>query len=191
MTTSNRSLPVPYSPAPPPAGEQGLSRAVWDELYSIQQALIELDKPTAMSVRTRLDFGVTTAASWQRILVGGTPSLERPGGVWDSTTGTYTCAQEGYYQFICTAGIWSFTTPATKEYFAGLRGTLTPSSGAPRIEYAFDGGIDSVPLTCLMVLFVQMRKGDQVFFDATIVHATKTGTVDTTFTLQVVRTSSL
>jgi len=191
MTTSNRSLPVPYSPAPPPAGEQGLSRAVWDELYSIQQALIELDKPTAMSVRTTETVNVTAAASWQRVLDGGTPSFQRPGGVWDSATGTYTCPQEGYYQIICTAAVPAFPTPASKEFFAALRGTLTPSTGAPRTDFAYDGGFDNVPLTCRLVLFVQLLKGDQVFFDATIVHATKTGTVDTTFTLQVVRTSSL
>lgn len=193
MAYKDRSLAIPYAPLPPPIGGdiENYSRATWAEFEQIRTSLVDLDQPNCIAVTGTEPINVTAAISWQRLLNAGTTTdYENPGGTFDGTTGIYTCPQEGLYQVTVVANVAAFTTPANKEYYVGLRATLDPVVGPDRTRLAYDGGMDSVPKQAMLTTLVKAFKGDTIYADITAVHATKTGTVDCTSSLQIIRISA-
>lgn len=184
-----RSATIPYSPAPPPIGTD---RAIWDEFYKLQEALINLDRPASLTGSSPEPVPVTASVSYDRLFdEADAISYEQPTGQFDTTTGIWTCPQEGLYLLLPLIQVPAFTTPASKLFTATLRTTFTYAAGGTKVVTSSAGGDDRVPLRLQPVFLEPLLKGDTVFFDLDLTHETKTGTVNVISVINIVRQSSI
>jgi len=192
---NNRSLPQPYRPANPPApgNDPGdVIRAVWDEFNRIASAMADLDRPLSVSVRNTDTITVGATASYSTML-NAAPVIdwEQPGGSFNSSTGVWTCAQEGLYQISAAVVSDPFPAPATKSYSVSLRLTRTPL-GAGAIDYLFGGGgLDDQFVTASALILLPLTQGDTIVLSAAGVHPTKTGTNTVRASMSIVRVSGV
>jgi hypothetical protein len=196
MATTSRSVPLPYVPGAsvsPAASVGDLSRATWDELFKISQALIELDRPAASVVACSEPVNITPTTIYDRLFdENDIYEWEAPGGQTDSTTGIWTCPQEGLYLFTGVIEIPAFPTPATKEYTATLRTTLIPiNGGAPLQILSTAGGLDNMPLRINPNIARPLNRGDTVYQDLDITHHTVSGVITVTAVRNIIRQSGI
>jgi hypothetical protein len=182
---------IPYTPSPSPITTNigDLNRAVWDEFFRIQIALEDLDRPVALTAVCQEPVTVEATTNWDRLFNENvTYDWALPTGTLDSTTGVWTCPQEGLYQIIATLQAPPFPSPATKEYTASLRLTVNPISGDPdTVIVVQNGGIDTQSLRVQGNFQRPLSTGDQLWLDADLTHATKTGNVTCDGILNIVR----
>ena len=194
---TNRGVSIPYRPGSPPHPQskpEELVRAVWEDLGRVSIAMGELDHPMGSAVycNEQVTISKSPAVVWDRLFNEGVTNVwSNPASAMDTTTGTYTIAQEGVYNVLCRLSVPAFPTPAVKEYSARLRMTIEYVNGSPsEIFFANDGGIDTVPLTVIGTFLYPLTKGDKITVDAAIDHETKTGVAQVTAGLQLFRVSS-
>lgn len=190
MASSDRSTPLPYSPANPPApNAPDLSRATWDELYRIAEEFNNMANPTAMAITCSEDIAVQAATVWDRLFNENVMyDWQNPPGSLNAATGVWTCPQEGLYQVDVILEAPPFPSPATKEYTASLRTTRRPITGGPDISaISQNGGMDTQALRVNASFLRPLYKGDQLWVDADLTHATKTGNVTCFAVLNVLR----
>jgi hypothetical protein len=193
---ASRSTPLPYVPGlsiAPSSTVVDLSRATWDELFKISQALIELDRPSASVISCSEPVNITPTTVYDRLFDQTVIyEWEQPGGQTDATTGIWTCQQEGLYQFTGVIEIPAFPTPAVKQYTATLRTTQTFANGdPPAVVLSTAGGTDNTPLRINPSLLRPVSKGDTVYQDLDLTHQTVTGTVTVTAVRNIIRMSSI
>jgi hypothetical protein len=180
LASTDRSTPIPYSPANPPGGDTlDLSRATWDELYRIAVEFNNLAQPAALAVTCSEPVTVEATTVWDRLFNENiTYEWQNPLGQLDVTTGIWTCSQEGLYSITPIFEAPPFPSPALKEYTASLRGTFHPINGGPdKVGIAQSGGMDTQALRVSAQFLRPLYKGDQLWMDADLTHATKTGTI--------------
>jgi hypothetical protein len=190
LASSDRSTPIPYTPANPPApNAPDLSRATWDELYRIATEFNNLGNPAALSATCSEPVTVEATSNWDRLFNENVIyDWEQPTGTLDTATGVWTCPQEGLYQIDVILEAPPFPSPATKEYTASLRTTLHPVSGGPDVvAVSQNGGIDTQSLRVNASFLRPLYRGDQLWIDADLTHATKTGTVTCLAVLNTLR----
>ena len=192
---NNRGISIPYrpgNPAGPDASLQEALRAVWDELNRISIATAAIDEPVSTGAQVSGTVNVTQEPPvYTRIFNSGflVDPWVNPDDSFDVLTGIYTVPQEGVYSVQAQATISEHSTPQNKNYWAGLRMTLTPPGGAPVQYFSYAGGPDDVPLTVTGLFTQQAQKGAQIYFDLAAVHEQTTGPETYGATLQVIRIS--
>jgi hypothetical protein len=187
--------PNPYFPSPSPyvENQEVLTRAVWDEFFRIQQALIDIDRPTAISAVCKEPVTVEATQNWDRMFDEAVSyDWQLPSGTLNTTTGVWTCPQEGLYQISATVEAPPFPSPATKEYTVSIRLTKHPVDGSPDVVIiAQDSGIDTQAVRVSAGGLRPLATGDQLWMDADLTHQTKTGTVLCTGVLNILRVGSV
>jgi hypothetical protein len=193
---TNRGLAIPYrvgNPGGPNATvEEGL-RAVWEELTRVAVSLSQLDQPTSVGAQSAESVPVGTTKNWSRLFNDGFeyPLWENPQTSFDEATGVYTVPQEGVYSIQVVLEFAAFTTPATKNYYGGIRGTVVFADGSGSlVTEAYNGGADTIPVNVTLLRTNRLTKGDTITFDGTAIHETKTGTTQCRGSLQIIRLSS-
>jgi hypothetical protein len=189
LASSDRSSPLPYSPAnPPEPGSEQISRATWDEFYRLAIILQNIQSPSALSVKCEEGIEVQATTVWDRLFNEGVAySWQNPEGTLDILTGVWTCPEEGLYSIDITLEASPFPSPATKEYTASLQTTYHPLSGPNQVFLSQNGGIDTQALRVSGHFLTPIYRGDQFWFDADLTHATKTGTVQCKAFLNILR----
>jgi len=180
LASSDRSTPLPYSPASPPPAEAGeVSRAAWDEFYRLALILQNLQSPSALSAACAELVTAQATTVWDRLFNEGvTYSWENPKGTLDTATGIWTCPEEGLYSIEIILEASPFPSPATKEYTASLQTTIHPADGGPDLVFVSqNGGIDTQALRVNASFLRPLYRGDQLWAAADLTHATKTGDV--------------
>ena len=191
MAASDRSGPIPYTPAAP-HGATDFSRAVWDEFYRIAQNLFELDRPAAIAGSSLENVTVSAATVWDRLFdEADAIQYERPAGQLAAATGIWTAPVEGLYLIQPVIEVPAFASPASKLYTATLRTTITRVGFATVQSLSKVGGDDRVPLRIVGVFLRPLNRGDTVFWDLDLTHETKTGTVSVLSVLNITRQSSI
>jgi hypothetical protein len=195
LASTDRSTPIPYSPAPPPFGDNTpqLSRATWDELYRIAERFISLDKPAAMALTSTETIAVQAATVWTRIFDSGVQyDWEAPQGQHAAATGIWTCPQEGLYAVTVVCEVPAFPNAGNRIYEATLRTTWRPADGSPdKVVLSKTGGPDEVALRLIADFLRPMNKGDQLWFDLDLTEETFTGSVSVLSILNICRQSSI
>ena len=187
-----KSTFIPYTPGSPPGVDTAsLSRATWDELFRIAQALIDLDRPASIAGDSPESVIVGPTLQYDRLFnEADTIDYEYPSGQLDVTTGVWTCPQEGLYLILPVIQVPAFASPASKLFTANLRTTFHYASGSPdEVIVANAGGDDRVPLRLQPVFLKPLSRGDQVYFDLDLTHENKTGSVTVVSVLNIVRQS--
>lgn len=194
MAANEKSTYIPYVPGSPPTQTPDTVRATWDEFFRIASSLIDLDRPVSLSITESETLAVSTNPAFNRMFDGNiTAEWEQPGGAFDRTTGIYTFPQEGLYNMYVRLNVPPFTTPATKSYKAEIRATIDyiTAGQADTVWLLESGGLDDQYLTVQGQSLYPLRRGDKIYFDARAIHATKTGTIAITATLQIQRVSGI
>lgn len=195
MAASDRSTPIPYSPAPPPFGDntQQLSRATWDELYRIAERFESIDRPAAASLTSSKSCPVQAATVWNRLFNSGVSfEWEAPQGQVATATGIWTCPQEGLYAITVVVEIPAFPNPGNRLYVATLRTTGHPVDGSPdKVLTSKAGGPDEAPLRFTADFLRPLNKGDQVWFDLDLTEESYTGNVTVFSVLNICRQASI
>jgi hypothetical protein len=190
LASSDRSSPLPYSPANPPSpNAPDLSRATWDELYRIAEEFRNAANPSALSATCSEDVAVQAATVWDRLFDENVLyQWENPTGTLDTTTGIWTCPQEGLYNINLVLEASPFQSPAQKEYTASLQTTLHPADGSPdKVYVSQNGGIDTQALRVTASFLHPLYRGDQLWIAADLTHATKTGNVQCLGVMNILR----
>jgi hypothetical protein len=190
LASSDRSTPLPYSPANPPApNSEEISRATWDEFYRLALILDNLQSPSALSAACSELVAVQPTTVWDRLFNENvTYQWENPTGTLDVTTGIWTCPEEGLYSIDIILEVAPFPSPATKEYTASLQTTINPIDGSPDLVFVSqNGGIDTQALRVNASFLRPMYRGDQLWAAADLTHATKTGDVQCKAFLNILR----
>ena len=195
MASSDRSTPVPYSPAPPPFGADGqqLSRATWDELYRIAERFESIDRPAALAVTSSKSCPIQAATVWTRLFnTGIVYEWQAPLGQFNDATGIWTCPQEGLYSVTVTIEIPAFPKPGQRLYTATLRTTGNPLAPGPdKVVLSKAGGPDEAPLRFSADFLRPLNKGDQLYFDLDLTEETFTGNVTVFSILNIVRQGTI
>lgn len=191
----NRSLPIPYRPASPPApgSESGeILRAVWDEFARIATSLVDLDRPMSLSVHGDDTINVGAVASYL-VMLDAAPitDWESPGGMWNASTGVWQCPTEGLYLVNTSVVSNPFAAPATKSYSVNARLTKTAAVGGTTVYSFAGGGLDDQFVTAVGAFLVPLAQGDTLQLSAAGVHATKTGTNAVTAFMNITRQSGI
>ena len=194
MASSDRSTPIPYSPAPPPLGTDTiqLSRATWDELYRIAERFESIDRPAALSLSKSESIPVQAATVWTR-LFDDPAAYEwlRPAGQMDAN-GVWTCPQEGLYDVTVILEVPAFPNPGSRLYEATLRTTGHPANGDPDVVIlSKTGGPDEASLRLIANFLRPLNKGDQVWFDLDLTEVAFTGNVTVLGILNICRQASI
>jgi hypothetical protein len=193
---TKKSTYIPYTPGLPPtnASLQGeLARATWDELHRIATSLIDLDRPVSLSIGSAETLAVSTAPAWARLFdTGVTAEWQQPSGCFEPASGVYVFPQEGLYNIYGRMNLPPFTSPAVKSYKGELRATIVHINGSPNTVYLMEsGGLDDQYLTVQGQALYPLLRGDRIYFDGRAIHATKTGTISITATMQIQRVSGI
>jgi len=189
LASSDRSSVIPYAPANPPYNPtpDNLCRATWDELYRLEQALRDIDKPAALAATCSEPIAVQAATVWDRLLNENvTFQWENPRGQLNPATGVWTCPQEGLYQIDAILESPPFPTPAAKQYTASIRVTVAGTS-----LIAQNSGEDTKPVRVSAAVMRPLNRGDTVTLDADLTHQNKTGTVTCFGVLNILRVGSI
>ena len=189
MATRKNSI-LPYTPGAAPVGstDPSLSRASWDELFRIAQALLDLDRPVSMVVLGTDVLQVSATAPYERLIDETvTYPWQAPAGQFTAATGVWTCPQEGLYQISPRMDVPAFATPSTKSIVVSLRATVTTST-VGTITWD-DSGLDDTPTSVGGMGLVAMREGDVVWLDGYVQHPTKSGPITVQTRMQVLRVS--
>lgn len=194
MASSDRSTPQPYSPAPPPLGNDGpqLSRATWDELYRIAERFESIERPAALSINKSESIAVQAATVWTRLFDGVlTYEWIRPAGQMDAA-GVWTCPQEGLYAVTAIIQVPAFPNPGNRLYQATLRTTQKPAAGgANKVVTSITGGPDEAALRLVADFLRPLNKGDQVWFDLDLTEESYAGNVSVLGILNICRQASI
>lgn len=184
-----RSAILPYVPSNPPAG---MDRAVWDEFYKLQQALIDLDRPVALAINSSEYIAVTPTLTYDRLFDENVfYEYQLPLGMFDTTTGIFTAQQEGLYTVDIVIEIPAFPNPGSRNYTATLRTTKSPANGDPDIELiSTAGGPDEAPLRFSASILRPLNSGDRVWFDLDLTEETFTGNLTVRSFMHIVRIGS-
>jgi hypothetical protein len=190
LAFTDRSTPIPYTPANPPGGDTlDLSRATWDELYRIATEFNNIAQPAAVSAACSEPIAVQATTVWDRLFDENvTYEWQNPSGQLNTTTGVWTCTQEGLYTLNLVLEAAAFPSPATKTYTASLRTTFHPIIGTPDQQYiSQNSGMDTNALRVNATFMRPLYKGDQIWIDADLTHATKTGNVTCLGVINILR----
>jgi hypothetical protein len=190
LASSDRSSPLVYTPANPPApGGDNLSRATWDEFYRLAILLQNLAAPSALSAACQEPVTVEATQNWDRLFNENVEyDWQNPQGTLDTVAGIWTCPEEGLYQVDVILEAPPFPSPATKEYTASIRTTYHPADGSPdMVAISQNSGIDTQSVRVNAAFLRPLYRGDQVWVDADLTHQTKTGTVTCLGVLNILR----
>ena len=178
-----KSLEAPYTPAPPAQVNDdnpqlsAVVRWVADEFQNIAGGFRR--EPVAITV---LDPGITipigTTAVYSLMFDGGETILwDVPGGSFNvPTPGLYTVPQAGAYLLLSSLTIDPFGAGG-QNYYAGIRLTMTPVSGAPVVLDKFNGGPDDIQLSVNFSTVFPLLQGTILTWEISAVHQTQSGTV--------------
>jgi hypothetical protein len=195
--TQARSVSIPYRVGIRPrdgAPAAEAIRAVYDELSKVAQALADYDRPNATIVGAQDDLNVDANPPFERLFdTGVAVDWERPGGSLDTTTGIWTCQQEGLYHVICKVTVSPLNASASKSYTVEVRTTIDHlddwlPDAAP---VSYGGGLDDQYINAIAILTLPLARGDRLWFDARAIHPNKTGTEPCACNLQIVRQSGI
>lgn len=193
MASTDRSSPIPYSPAPPPLGTDPvqLSRATWDELYRIAERFESIDRPAALAITSSKAIPIQPTTVWTRLFDSGVQyEWEAPQG--QIATGIWTCPQEGLYSVAVVIEIPAFPNPGSRLYEATLRTTGHPADGSPdKVITSKAGGPDEATLRFSADFLRPLTKGDQVWFDIDLTEEAFTGSVTVFSVLNICRQASI
>lgn len=189
----NRSLPIPYRPAPPPGPAstvEEIMRATWDEFTRIAASFSDVDRPLSFSAHGTDTISVGNPGTYTVMLdVSPVVDWEQPGGSFNPANGVWTCQTEGLYQVFASVVSQPFPAPATKSYGVLGQILLTRAVGGT-VTYPFSGGgLDDQLVTAVTDLLLPLAQGDTLRMSAAGTHPTKTGTNSVTATLNIVRQS--
>ena len=193
---NNRGVAIPYRPGFPGAGagtQEEQMRAIWDELTRIAIATAAIDQPVSVGATVAGLIPVQPTVIWTRLFDAdfvGDP-WATPSDSLDVQTGVYTVPTEGVYVINMQLTIDAFATPQVKDYYAGIRLTVSPVDGVPASVFSYSGGPDTVPVSVLITWTGAASQGTAFAFDGTVVHEQVTGTTDYRATLSVVRMSGI
>jgi hypothetical protein len=194
LASSDRSTPQPYTPAPPPFGDdtRQLSRATWDELYRIAERFESIDRPAALSLSKSESIPIQAATVWTRLFDSPVSfDWQRPDGQM-AATGIWTCPQEGLYDVTVICEVPAFPNPGARLYEATLRTTGHPANGAAdTVLLSSTGGPDEASLRLVANFLRPLNKGDQIWFDLDLTEVTYTGNVTVFSVLNICRQASI
>lgn len=191
MPAQNRSTPLPYTPGLPPERVEDSVRAIWDEFFRIAQALGQLDRPMAVSVRDDVLITAEVAPAFVRlfdpaVIVWEVPPLQM------STDGIWTCPQEGLYAFEVICEVSPAVVPGTRTYTFELQRTRTFADASPSsVEVLRDTGTDTDYLTVGFPMLLRCLRGDTVFIDARAILSGGSASVNVRSSLQITRVSGV
>lgn len=194
MAYTDASSAAPYTPAPPPVGNDvpGLSRATWDELYRIAQRVASIERPTAVVLNSSKSFAVQAGTVWTRLFdINQNYDWQSPAGQI-SPAGVWTCPQEGLYNVTIIVEVPAFPSPGSRLYEATLRSTGHPvGGGADRVVFSNTGGPDEAALRLFSNFLRPLNFGDQVWFDLDLTEESYTGNVTIMSILNICRQASI
>ena len=190
---TGKSLLLPYIAGSPPRGStEEVARATWDEFYKIEQALIGLDAPVALSLSATENVNATTGIVYETFYDEGiTYQWEQPPGYFTLATGVWTCPGEGLYQLSNTFDVPAAPSASIKDYIIYVRNTLTPLIGAPVIRNSSAGGLDTFQLRFNALSLVPLLKGTTVKMEVAVYREAGAVTVSVTGNLGIYRVSGL
>lgn len=195
MASSDRSTPIPYTPAPPPFGADGqqLSRATWGELYRIAERFESVDRPAAVAITGSKSIPVQAATVWTRLFTAPVAyEWQAPLGQFNDATGVWTCPQEGLYDLTIVIEVPAFPQAGNRIYTATLRTTLHYANGDPdKVVTSASGGPDEAPRRFSADFLRPLNKGDQLYFDLDLTEGTFTGNVTVFSVLNICRQGSI
>ena len=191
-----RTTPIPYSPSSAPrSADENTTRAIWDEFFRIEQALVDIDLPNLVTV-TSVESIQTSASevsiTWNR-LFNSTPNVvyEKPTGTFAPTTGIWTCPQEGVYQISVQTSLPKDNLAGTNYYYGTIRITVDPLQGANTVVTRVAGGNEEVPLSLTFISMFSMQKGDTVVVDLAALNPKGVVTLQSANSMSIIRQSGL
>ena len=167
-----RSLPVDYAPSTPPQRFEDWPRWIDDELNRIAVAFRANNVVMAIHGSGTIPIEITLQTV--TLGIGDTPSIDYPGGAWNTLTGEWTCPLSGLYSINASAFLDAFGA-GNKSYYA----KLDVYKNNILIETQIDGGADDVPLGVSMATPHIFLVGDVLRADLSAQHDQFTG--DTTY----------
>lgn len=192
----NRSLVIPYRPNPPPAPGTDLpqvTRAAWEEFARLATSLSDVERPVCISVSAVDSVSVAAAATYSRMFDNSpTIELEKPGGAFVTTSGIWTCPQEGIYQVTVNSEFSPLNAPAAKSYAAFVRLTHTHADGAPdTVRIYTGGGLDDQYVSVIGTRLQVLQQGDTLRWDGAATHPTTAGTVQVSSVFYAIRQAGI
>ncbi len=172
-----------YVPGNIPDTLPGLVQFLYDELPRISQALNEF--PVGLNVnQSEPAVPIGTVAVEFRLFEGATPTLDLPGGGWNSVTGEWTVPVSGLYQINANVLIGAF---GAGQFDYG--GTLRFYVNDVVIFLNSDAGQDDFDLSCSLAISGFLLRDDVVRWTIALQHQQQTGTVPVVATASMTSTA--
>ncbi len=172
-----------YYPGNIPNTLPALVQFLYDELPRIAQALNEF--PVGLNVdQAEAAVPIGIVAVEFRLFEGATPSLDLPGGGWDSILGEWTVPVSGLYQLNANVIIGAF---ASGQFDYGA--TLRVYSNDVELFQNSDAGQDDFDLSCNLSISSFVLRDAVLRWTIALQHQQQTGTVPVVATAGVTSTA--
>ena len=159
----------PYRPSNPPVKFTDWPRWIVDELYQLARA-VTVD-PVMMGINGSGSIDIGPVINIDVIGVGDVPTIDNPGGSWDSAAGEWTCSKTGVYSASISASISAFGA-GNKSYYVRLQIFVNDVM----VAESLDGGADDVPLGVTLAGPLELMIGDVLRAELAVEHEQFTGT---------------
>jgi hypothetical protein len=187
----------PYNPSPPPLGLNKPAEIInytWQELYQIASAVINMDRPTAITIISGETVRVrpkNQSVVYTHLFDHGlTYEFQKPDGTFDTSTGVYTFPEDGLYMIRCSFTMSPMSVPGHLTVTNYLKTSFTYASGAASATYiAQNSGVDDDYVSVEAYFQFPFNKGDTMKHEGGILHDTQNTTTPVTNQLIIHRLS--
>lgn len=177
-------LPVKYSPTTPPIEFKDWHRWIDDELRRIENAI--RSQNTLFAVEGDSIIDIAPIINTVVMGIGDAPSVDFPGGNWNSATGEWTCPETAIYNINASAVIEPFGT-GNKTYFARIDLLVNDINEGS----VTDGGLDDIELGVAATKPLAMSKGDVLKLTLSVLHEQFTGTSIYSYSYSVIKVADV